>query len=328
MKPCRENAADGLIGDVSCLNRLMRILSGSSERKGIIYTILSYAMWGILPLFWKALKQIEAGEILASRMLWSFVFLALILLIIGGVKDLKRVFSNVKTILGVFLGSLLITTNWFTYIWAVNSNHVIETSLGYYINPLLTVLLGVIVLKERIDRWQILSLLIALSGVIVITVQYGKVPWIALLLAISFGLYGLVKKLSSLPSILGLTMETMMIAPLALGYLVYKQVEGTSSLISVPVSVLILVVLTGAVTSIPLLLFAQGAKTVPLSTIGFIQYLSPSIALVLGIFLFKENFTSLDLISFGLIWLALGIYSFSRKEFLNSRLKKGLLKFS
>lgn len=310
------------------LNRLMRTLSGKSERKGIVYAVLSYAMWGILPLFWKALMRIDAGEILASRIIWSFVFLSMILLIVGGVRDLKNVFSNAKTLLGVFLGSLLITTNWFIYIWAVNSNHVIETSLGYYINPLFTVLLGVIVLRERIDRWQILSLLLGLLGVIVITVQYGKVPWIALLLAISFGLYGLVKKLSNLTSIIGLTMETMMIAPVALGFVVYKQMEGTSSLIALPLNVLILAVLSGVVTAIPLLLFAHGAKCVPLSTLGFIQYLSPSIALLLGVFLFKEDFTRVDFISFGLIWLALGIYSFSRKEFLNSRLKKRLLRFS
>jgi len=188
----------------------------------------------------------------------------------------------------------------------------------------LTVFLGVIVLKERIDRWQIFSLLLALSGVIIITVQYGKIPWVALLLAISFGLYGLVKKLSNLTAIIGLTVETMMIAPLALGYLVYKQVEGTSSLIALPMNVLILVVLTGVVTAIPLLLFAQSAKCVPLSTLGFIQYISPCIALLLGIFLFKEDFTRVDFLSFGLIWLALGIYSFSRKDFLNSKLKKRL----
>ena len=310
------------------LNRFMRTLSGKSQSKGIVYAIASYALWGILPLYWKALKQIDAGEILASRILWSFVFFSLILLIVGGLRDLKQVFSNSKKMLGVFLGALLITANWFIYIWAVNSNQVIEASLGYYINPLFTVVLGLIVLKEQIDRWQIFSLLLALLGVIVITVQYGKVPWVALLLAISFGLYGLVKKLSDLTSIIGLTMETMLIAPVALGYIVYKQVEGTSSLIALPLNVSVLVVLSGVVTAIPLLLFAQGAKCVPLSTMGFIQYLSPTISLLLGIFLFKEVFTRVDFISFGLIWLALGIYSFSRKDFLNFMLKKRLFKFS
>lgn len=306
----------------------MKTLSGRSESKGIAYAVFCYAMWGILPLFWKALKQIDAGEILASRILWSFVFLVLILTIIGGLRELKNVFLNAKSLLGVVLGSLLITTNWFIYIWAVNSNHVIETSLGYYINPLFTVLLGVTVLKERIDRWQIVSLLLALLGVIVITVQYGKVPWVALLLAITFGLYGLVKKISNLTSIIGLTMETMMIAPVALGFVVYKLIEGTSTLVSLPWNVSVLAVLTGVVTAIPLLMFAQAAKCVPLSTIGFIQYLSPSIALLMGIFLFKEDFTRIDFISFGLIWLALGIYSFSRKDFLNSKLTKRLFRFS
>ncbi|MHB8075399.1 MAG: EamA family transporter RarD [Desulfosporosinus fructosivorans] len=304
------------------LNKLMRTLGERSYGKGIAYAILSYVLWGILPLFWKALKQIDASEILASRILWSFVFLLLILLTVGGLRDLQKVFSSAKTILSVFIGSLLITANWFIYIWAVNNNHVIEASLGYYINPLFTVVLGIVVLKERIDKWQVVSLLLALLGVIVITVQYGKMPWVALLLAISFGLYGLVKKLSDLTSIIGLTAETMIIAPIALGYIVYQQVEGTSTLTALPLNVLILVVLTGIVTAIPLLLFAQAAKCVSLSTIGFIQYLSPSITLLMGIFLFKEVFTGVDFMSFGLIWLALGIYSFSRKDFLDAMFKK------
>lgn len=306
----------------------MRTLSEKSYGKGIAYAILSYVIWGILPLFWKALKQIDASEILASRILWSFVFLLVIFLTVGSLRDLQKVFSSARTILGVFSGSLLITANWFIYIWAVNNNHVIEASLGYYINPLFTVVLGIVVLKERIDKWQVVSLLLALLGVIVITVQYGKIPWVALLLAISFGLYGLVKKLSDLTSIIGLTAETMIIAPIALGYIVYKQVEGTSSLIALPLNVLILVILSGVVTAIPLLLFAQAAKCVPLSTIGFIQYLSPSITLLMGIFLFKEVFTGVDFMSFGLIWLALGIYSFSRKDFLDSMFKKLLFRLS
>lgn len=306
----------------------MRTLSGKSQRKGIAYAILSYVLWGILPLFWKALKQIDASEILASRVVWSFVFLLLILLTVGGLRDLQKVFSSARTFLGVLIGSLLITANWFIYIWAVNNNHVIEASLGYYINPLFTVVLGIVVLKERIDKWQVVSLLLALLGVIVITVQYGKIPWVALLLAISFGLYGLVKKLSNLTSIIGLTTETMIIAPIAIGYIAYRQVEGTSSLIALPLNVLILVVLTGVVTAIPLLLFAQAAKCVPLSTIGFIQYLSPSITLLMGVFLFKEVFTGVDFMSFGLIWLALGIYSFSRKDFLDSMFTKRLFRLS
>jgi len=310
------------------LNRLMKALSGKSQSQGIVYAVLSYVLWGILPLYWKALKQINADEILASRIVWSFAFLLLIIIIIGGLRGLKQVISTPKTLIGVFLGSLLISANWFIYIWAVNCNHVIETSLGYYINPLLTVLLGVTVLHERIDRWQITSLVLALLGVLIITFQYGQIPWVALSLAITFGLYGLVKKLSNLSSIIGLTMETMMITPLALGYMIYKQVEGTSSLSALPLNIWILVVLTGVITATPLLLFAQGAKCVPLSTLGFIQYLSPSIGLLLGIFIFKEPFSRVDLISFGLIWLALGTYSFSRKEFINSLHKKRLIRFS
>lgn len=302
------------------LDKLINNLSGKSQKKGLAYAVLSYVIWGILPLYWKALQQISAGEILAFRILFSCLFSVIILLVLGGLQNLKQVFSKPKTVMGVFLGSLFISVNWFVYIWAVTSNQVIETSLGYYINPLFTVLLGVIVLKERIDRWQIVSLLLALIGVIVSTVQYGKFPLTAILLATSFGLYGLVKKLSNLSSIIGLTMETLIIAPLALGYIFFNNAEGTRLLINLPLTVWILVVLSGVVTTIPLLLFAQGAKCVPLSTMGFIQYLSSSIALLLGVFLFKENFTRVDFLSFGLIWLALGIYSFSRTDFRNSSL--------
>ncbi len=186
-----------------------------------------------------------------------------------------------------------------------------------YVNPLFTVLLGTMVLRERIDRWQVISLLIGLAAVCIKTFEYGRIPWVALGLAVSFGLYGLVKKLSNLSAINGLALETVVVTPLALAYLLFKQVEGTGSFGAAGLTVTLLLMLAGVVTATPLLWFAKGAKLIPLSTVGFIQYLSPTITLFLGIFLFKEPFTAVDLVSFGLIWCAVTLYSLSRREFLD-----------
>ncbi len=297
-------------------NDQANLSDNTSQAKGIIYTVASYGAWGILPLYWKAIQQVPAFEILAHRIVWSFVFVTILLSIREGLKELKQAVVSWKSLLGVLLGSVLISANWFIYIWAVNSNQVIETSLGYYINPLITILLGLAVLRERIDRWQAGSLLLALIAVGVETIQYGRIPWVALGLAVSFGLYGLVKKLSNLSSLAGLALETICVTPLAMGFLMYKQVGGTAAFGSISLSVTLLLIVSGVVTATPLLWFAQGAKLVSLTTIGFIQYLSPSISLILGIFVFKEPFTGVDLFSFGLIWCALTLYSLSRKEVL------------
>ncbi|HZW82450.1 MAG TPA: EamA family transporter RarD [Candidatus Deferrimicrobium sp.] len=298
--------------------------SMKSHTKGVLYAIAAYGAWGILPLYWKALKQVPAPEILAHRIIWSFVFVSVLLTMLGGLKDLRNVVSSGKNILGIFLGSLLISANWFIYIWAVNSNQVIETSLGYYINPLITVILGLVVLRERVDRGQVASLILALLAVGIETFQYGKIPWVSLGLAVSFGLYGLVKKLSNVSSLNGLALETIIVTPMALGFVAFKHVGGAGAFGNISITVTCLLIFSGVVTATPLLWFAKGAKLIPLTTIGFIQYLSPSISLILGIFVFKEPFTIVDVFSFGLIWCALAVYSLSRKEFLNSIKLKSL----
>jgi chloramphenicol-sensitive protein RarD len=229
-------------------------------------------------------------------------------------KDFIKAFYSIKTTLAVVAGSLLISINWLLYIWAVNNNHIVEASLGYYINPLFTILLGIIVLKEKPDVWQMIAIAIAGTGVAFMTMEYNQVPWVALTLAFSFGLYGLVKKLSKLGSLNGLAAETTVLAPFALVYLLSGFIESPQKYIQLPWHVNLLILLSGVATSIPLLLFSKGAKRVSLSTLGFAQYLSPSISLVLGIFLYREPFTSTEKISFGCIWAALAIYSFTRKE--------------
>jgi chloramphenicol-sensitive protein RarD len=295
-------------------------------RAGVIYTIAAYTLWGILPIFWKAMKQIPAGEILAHRIFWSFLLMIGIIILSKKWSEFRKVFSGFRSVAAIFAGSIFISINWLIYIWAVNNNHIVEASLGYYINPLFTILLGIIVLRERPDIWQIIAIVIAVVGVSFLAVQYGEIPWVALTLAVSFGLYGLVKKLSKLSSINGLAAETLLVAPMAFGFLFYRVTDDSGVYSGLPLVVLILVLFSGVATSIPLLLFSQGAKRVSLSTLGFVQYLSPSISLVLGIFLYHEPFTRIDKISFGMIWLALAIYSFTRKEMMMKIIKRFGLK--
>ncbi|WP_320052517.1 EamA family transporter RarD [uncultured Acetobacteroides sp.] len=294
--------------------------AASNGRADIVYPIAAYSLWGILPIYWKVMKQLPAGDILAHRIFWSFLFLAVIISGMRRWKEFRQAFTSIRSLLTISVAAILISVNWLIYIWAVNNNHIVEASLGYYINPLLTILLGVVVLHERSDVWQIVAIALAFVGVALLTYQFGEVPWVAVSLAVSFALYGLVKKLSKLSPLTGLAAETMMVTPLALGYL-YMQVSGTvNNYSSISYGMSIMILLTGVVTSIPLLLFAQGAKRVSLTTMGFVQYLSPSLSLLIGIFIYKEPFTLAYQISFGLIWVALAIYSFSRKEVL-SKLK-------
>jgi chloramphenicol-sensitive protein RarD len=304
------------------IKRHLESFHSKTGRAGVIYAISAYTLWGILPVYWKAMKQIPAGEILAHRIFWSFLLLIGIIIFSKKWAEFRKAFSNFKSIAAIFAGSIFISINWLIYIWAVNNNHIVEASLGYYINPLFTILLGILVLRERPDIWQIIAIVLALIGVSFLAVRYGQIPWVALSLAVSFGLYGLVKKLSKLSSINGLAAETLLVAPMAFGFLFFRVTDTKGVYFSMPILVIVLVLFSGIATSIPLLLFSQGAKRVSLSTLGFVQYLSPSISLVLGIFLYHEPFTRIDKISFGLIWFALAIFSFSRKEMITAIMKK------
>jgi len=299
------------------MNKENELKSHNERITGILYAAAAFTAWGFLPLYWKILKRVPAGEILAHRILWSFIFVSLIIVVYGRWDRLKEVVSNKSNRVSIFFSALLISANWFIYIWAVNDNQVVEASLGYYINPLLSVVLGMVFLRERLNFWQLVSLLSASTGVAVITLKYGKIPWIALSLALTFGLYGLVKKIANLDSITGLALETLFVAPAALVFLIFKQINGTGSFGMVSVNVTFLLAFSGVVTAMPLLWFAQGAKRVPLSTVGFIQYLAPTISLFLGIFIFNEPFTKTHVISFGFIWSALALYSLAQTNFLH-----------
>lgn len=303
------------------------MMEKNNIRNGILYAAVAYLIWGLFPIYWKNLQGVGADEILASRVLWSFVFMAIILTFTRKWKlfyqTLLSFKKNKKQGLMLFIASILVSCNWFIYIWAVNANKIIETSLGYYINPLVSVLLGIIVLKEKLSKIQYVSVALAGIGVFIITFSHGAFPWVAISLALTFGLYGLAKKLIKIDSEIGLTLETMFITPFALLYLGYLFIKGDHAFLNVSASLDVLLMTSGVLTVIPLLFFAKGAQRIPLSMLGFIQYLTPTLTLILGVFVYHEPFTSSHLLSFMFIWLALTIYSLSKtKLFSKSRKHK------
>ncbi|GLB58511.1 EamA family transporter RarD [Cytobacillus sp. NCCP-133] len=285
---------------------------------GALYAGVAYFLWGILPIYWKYLSPVSADEILANRVFWSFFFMLFILMATrkwnSFVTILKGFRTNRKQLYALIIASLLISTNWFLYIWAVNTDQMIEASLGYYINPLVSVLLGMMVFNEKLSPAQYASFGLAFVGVMILTISYGRFPWIAIVLALSFGLYGLAKKLIKVDSAIGLTLETLMVTPIAFIYMVILFVREKQAFLHVSASIDFLLIGAGAATAIPLLYFAKGAQKIPMSMLGFLQYIAPTLTLILGVFVYSEHFTKLHLLSFMFIWLALTIYSISRTK--------------
>lgn len=278
---------------------------------GIFYSAMASTIWGLLPLYWKLLKQIPAGELLAHRIIWSFVLLMIILSFTKKLSIITKQFSHGKSIVLILSCSILMSINWLTYIWAVNSNHVIEASIGYYITPIVAVILGVVILKEKINKYQKIALLFAIVGIVILVAAYGKIPWISLILAASFGLYGLFKKMANVQPIIGIALETAFMFPISLIYILFKQTNSSVYYGTIGLLNALLLFNSGIATVVPLLLFAQGTKRVDLAISGFIQYISPTISIMLGIFLFKEKFTGTDAISLACILSALIIFSLS-----------------
>lgn len=281
---------------------------------GVFYGAISYIAWGFLPIYWKLLQEIPSDEILAHRIFWSFIFVGGILILRKNTSILKETLKDRKNVRNILLCAFFITINWETYIWAVNSGNILQSSMGYYINPLMVVLLGMTVLKERLNMLQYVSIAFAFIGVAFITIQYGRVPWIALILAVTFALYGLFKKLLKVESLVGLALETAAIMPLALGYILFKLFTGNSAIYTVSLSTVVLLLFSGVATATPLLWYAMGAARVKLSTMGFLQYISPTISLFLGIFVYGEKFTGTHLVSFAFIWTGIILYTLSNKE--------------
>ena len=277
--------------------------------RGILAGILAYTLWGLLPGYWKAIQEVPPLEILCHRTIWSLVFVLLILAARKQWTWVGQVRASPRTLLISLASACLLSLNWFTYIWAVNSGHVVDSSLGYFIAPLVNVLLGVLFLRERLRGWQKVAIGLAAVGVVSLTVGYGAFPWIALTLALSFGLYGLLRKVSPLGSVEGLALETAVLSIPAVAYLAYQEATGNASFGHTGTTTTLLLAGTGVVTALPLLLFAYAARQVTLATVGIMQYISPTCQFFLGVFVYGEPFTPTRLLGFAPIWLALVIYS-------------------
>ena len=277
--------------------------------KGIGAALAAYALWGLLPVYWKAVGSVPALQILGHRVVWSFAFAVLLLLIRRRWTWLKQTAHSRRT-LATFLGTgTILGINWLTFIWAVNAGYIVDTSLGYFINPLLNVLLGVLFLRERLRTWQWGSLAIAAAGVAYLTLSYGAFPWIALTLALTFAFYGLLHKTAALGALEGLSLETAFMSVPALAYLFYLQGVKDVSLGQAEPGIVVLLVFSGVVTALPLLWFNYAARRIPLSMLGFLQYIAPTLQFLVGVLLYKEEFTHARMVGFGLIWVALAIYS-------------------
>jgi chloramphenicol-sensitive protein RarD len=278
-------------------------------RTGILSAALAFLCWGLFPLYFHAIGAVPPLQILAHRMLWSLLFLMIVLAARRQWAWLALL--RKPRVAGSFVASaILLSVNWLIYIWAVNNGHVIEASLGYFINPLVNISLGYLLLKERLRRAQWMAIAVAALGVAWLTWQAGSVPWIALALAFSFGGYGLLRKTAALGALEGLSFETMVLFPLAAAYVIWLTVNGQNAFINTDsTSTRLLLMAAGPITAIPLLLFASGARQIPLSVLGLLQYLSPTLQFLLGVWIFHEAFTADRLVGFVLIWLALALFA-------------------
>ncbi len=274
---------------------------------GILYALGTYILWGLFPIYWKQLHYVNAAQLIGHRILWSFLMLFFVILITGKRNEFFAKL-NKKNIKAHALAALLLSVNWLIYVWAVNNGYIIESSLGYFINPLFSVFLGMVFLNEKLRPFQWVPLGLAILGVFYLTFIYGRLPWIAILLAFSFGLYGLLKKKSSLGSLYGLTLETGIIFLPAFGYLTYLFIIGESAFLKIDTQTNFLLIGAGVVTAIPLLLFAKAAQRIPLTTIGLMQYIAPTGQFLIGVLLYKEDFTRSQAIGFSIVWLALFLF--------------------
>ena len=276
---------------------------------GLLCAATAYVLWGLFPLYFKLLQAVPPMEILMHRMLWSLVFL-------GGVLAVRRqwawigmVVRRPKVLAGFAASALLLAANWFIYIWSINHDRIIDASLGYFITPLVNVLLGYLLLGERLGRMQWAAVGLAALGVLWLAWQGGHPPWIGLALAGTFGTYGLLRKTATLGPLEGLSLETLLLFPLSLGYLLWLGHVGQNSFAVVPDTTRWLLAASGPITAIPLLLFAAGARRIPLATLGLLQYIGPTIQLLLGVLLFHETFSGARLTGFAVVWSALLVYS-------------------
>lgn len=280
----------------------------SRNRAGLLFGLGAYLLWGVLPLYFKAIDHVPATEIVAHRIVWSLLFLAALSTLWRRWPAIRAAIGTARVAFTLAVTSILIGLNWLIWIYAVVSGHVLEGSLGYYLNPLINVLLGVVLLKERLTRYQTGAVILAAAGVAVLAAGASGAIWISLSLAISFALYGFLRKVAPVDSLEGLTIETAFLTPLALGWLTWLQLAGRSAFL-VDLGTDLLLTLAGALTAVPLLLFTAAARRLPYSTLGFLQYIAPSLQFLLAVLAFGEPLTTAHIICFGAIWTALVIFS-------------------
>jgi chloramphenicol-sensitive protein RarD len=276
---------------------------------GLLYAALAYALWGLFPLYFRLVSAVPSFEIVVHRCVWALVVLVVALTLMRRWQWLGKMLRQPRQLALFALSALLLSANWMVYVWAVNHDHVIDASLGYFITPLVNVLLGYFVLHERLRRAQVAAVALAAVGVLWLTVQAGQLPWIGLVLAASFGCYGLMRKTAPLGALEGLALETLLLAPLVLPLLWWTTLQGSGVLLHGDVSLIALLLLSGPLTVVPLLLFAAGARRITMATLGLLQYIGPTIQFGLGVWLYHEPFGGTRLIGFALIWLALALYS-------------------
>lgn len=281
----------------------------TDARRGLLYGVSAYLTWGLFPLYWPLLEPAGAVEILAHRIAWSLATMLLVLVLSRRLPQLRALLARHRARNLLTVAAVVIAVNWGTYIYGVNNHRVVETSLGYFINPLVTVLMGVVILREHLRRWQWVALAIAFVAVLGLTIEYGHPPWVALTLAFSFGTYGLAKKQAGVEAIESLTYETVVLVPIALGYLIWLGGSGDSHFAGHGVGHSLLLASTGIVTAVPLLCFGAAAIRVPMTTLGLLQYLAPIVQFVLGVTVLDEHMSLMRWVGFALVWVALAIFT-------------------
>ncbi|WP_288619347.1 EamA family transporter RarD [uncultured Mitsuokella sp.] len=284
-----------------------------ARRTGMIAALSTYLIWGVLPLYWNLLARAEANEILAHRIIWSFVFMVVVLMVTkrwqSFKEDCRALWQDKKRGAILLLAAFTISLNWLTYIWAVNYGHVIDTSIGYYINPLMSVLFGIVFFRERISGLKKISLLLAAIGIVLMTYQLGKLPWVAVVLAVSFSVYGALKKQLHLNPFSSITLETLLMVPFAVPYIGILMMSPANHFSLATPDLALYLMGTGVVTAVPLVLFSYGANLLPLNVLGFFQYISPTIGLLLGIFFFHETFGMAQISALGFVWAAIVLFT-------------------
>jgi chloramphenicol-sensitive protein RarD len=278
------------------------------DKKGILYAFGAYLIWGLFPIYWKLIRHVPAIQLIGHRIVWSFILLAIVLFVSRGWSELRALASDRKVIRIYSIAAVLVGLNWFIYVWSVNAGYIVEASLGYFINPLLSVLLGVVFLRERLRLFQWVSVGLAAAGVLYLMTTYGRPPWISLGLAFTFGFYGLVKKTAPLSPLHGLTLETGILFLPAVIFLTYQDRIGLGGFLHTGIASDLLMTGAGFVTTVPLLMFASAARRIPLTMIGILHYITPTCQFLLGVFVYGETFDAIQAIGFGTIWIALIIF--------------------